>query len=139
MASRFNHPFEPYDVQYAFMTALYQCLDDSKVGIFESPTGTGKSLSLICGSLSWLRDFKRRQFEVSIAQDANEDDEPDWIVELERTQKRSQALQRREDLEARLQKTREREDRLKQQVRHSGPALKRQVGSPTRLITTTIY
>ncbi|XP_074213512.1 ATP-dependent DNA helicase DDX11 [Camelus bactrianus] len=44
-----------------FMAALYQVLEAGKVGIFESPTGTGKSLSLICGALSWLRDFERKK------------------------------------------------------------------------------
>jgi hypothetical protein len=29
-------------------------------------TGTGKSLSLICGSLTWLRDHKRKKFEDDI-------------------------------------------------------------------------
>lgn len=36
---KFYHPFEPYDVQRQFMIALYQCIEDGKVGIFESPTG----------------------------------------------------------------------------------------------------
>lgn len=57
-AVNFHFPFEPYDVQRAFMKALYTALSESKVGIFESPTGTGKSLSLLCGALSWLRDHK---------------------------------------------------------------------------------
>jgi chromosome transmission fidelity protein 1 len=35
----FHHPFEPYDIQRQFMTALYQSIEDGKIGIFESPTG----------------------------------------------------------------------------------------------------
>ena len=38
------------------MTQLYHTLDRGGLGIFESPTGTGKSLSLICGALKWLKD-----------------------------------------------------------------------------------
>lgn len=36
---KFYHPFEPYEIQRQFMTSLYQCIEDGKVGIFESPTG----------------------------------------------------------------------------------------------------
>ncbi|KAI8507709.1 DEAD H (Asp-Glu-Ala-Asp His) box helicase 11 [Branchiostoma belcheri] len=57
----FPFPFEPYDIQKGFMTKLYQTLEEGKVGIFESPTGTGKSLSLICGALKWLQDHEDRQ------------------------------------------------------------------------------
>ena len=35
----FHHPFTPYEIQLQFMQALYACLDDGKVDIFESPTG----------------------------------------------------------------------------------------------------
>jgi chromosome transmission fidelity protein 1 len=35
----FHHPYEPYDIQKKFMNALYECIEDGKVGIFESPTG----------------------------------------------------------------------------------------------------
>lgn len=36
----FHHPYTPYDVQKQFMSAVYQCLVERKVGILESPTGT---------------------------------------------------------------------------------------------------
>jgi len=67
VAANFHHPYQPYDIQKDFMVDLYDCIEQGKVGIFESPTGTGKSLSLICGSLTWLRDNKRAAFEEHIA------------------------------------------------------------------------
>lgn len=36
----FGFPFPPYDIQKDFMEALYNVLEQGKVGIFESPTGT---------------------------------------------------------------------------------------------------
>ncbi|NWT39317.1 DDX11 helicase, partial [Chroicocephalus maculipennis] len=57
----FPFPYTPYLIQERFMAALYGALEAGRVGIFESPTGTGKSLSLICGALSWLRDFQEKK------------------------------------------------------------------------------
>jgi superfamily II DNA or RNA helicase len=37
---KFKFPFKPYAIQEDFMNALYDTIDKSKVGIFESPTGT---------------------------------------------------------------------------------------------------
>lgn len=36
---KFHHPYEPYEIQTQFMSALYDCIEQGKVGIFESPTG----------------------------------------------------------------------------------------------------
>lgn len=58
---QFPFPFTPYPIQTSFMSQLYSTLEEGKIGIFESPTGTGKSLSLICGSLTWLKDHEIRQ------------------------------------------------------------------------------
>lgn len=38
--SQFPFPYKPYDIQEQFMRALYRTLNQGKVGIFESPTGT---------------------------------------------------------------------------------------------------
>uniref|UniRef100_H0V1P8 ATP-dependent DNA helicase DDX11 n=1 Tax=Cavia porcellus TaxID=10141 RepID=H0V1P8_CAVPO len=57
----FPFPFPPYSIQKDFMAKLYHVLEAGKIGIFESPTGTGKSLSLICGALTWLRDFEQKK------------------------------------------------------------------------------
>jgi chromosome transmission fidelity protein 1 len=36
----FHHPYTPYDIQETFMETVYQVLENGKVGILESPTGT---------------------------------------------------------------------------------------------------
>jgi chromosome transmission fidelity protein 1 len=36
----FDFPFKPYAIQEEFMKELYSVLDQGKIGIFESPTGT---------------------------------------------------------------------------------------------------
>lgn len=47
-------PFAPYGIQEDLMRNMYETLDSGLIGIFESPTGTGKSLSIICSALHWL-------------------------------------------------------------------------------------
>ncbi|KAM4572841.1 ATP-dependent DNA helicase DDX11 [Odontesthes bonariensis] len=95
---KFPFPYQPYDIQEQFMQALYSALDQGKVGIFESPTGTGKSLSLICGALSWLADYEKKkrqeaaallqQGEASLSTSAAQSSatsssaEPDWITDF---------------------------------------------------------
>ncbi|XP_069484673.1 ATP-dependent DNA helicase DDX11 isoform X2 [Ambystoma mexicanum] len=61
VAISFPFPYQPYSIQEDFMAALYRVLESGKIGIFESPTGTGKSLSLICGALTWLKDFEEKK------------------------------------------------------------------------------
>ncbi|KAL4434873.1 hypothetical protein ABPG74_021212 [Tetrahymena malaccensis] len=51
-----SFPYIPYEIQLEFSLNLYQSLDTKKLCIFESPTGTGKSLSLICGAFNWFKD-----------------------------------------------------------------------------------
>lgn len=114
----FCHPYQPYDIQLDFMTSLYDCIEHGKVGIFESPTGTGKSLSLICGSLTWLRDNQRRLLE----EDAN--DTSDWLAQAERNARRRDFLQEREDLEKKLTKIRQEEARRKQRLSEARPSKK---------------
>uniref|UniRef100_A0AAQ5ZJ84 ATP-dependent DNA helicase DDX11 n=1 Tax=Amphiprion ocellaris TaxID=80972 RepID=A0AAQ5ZJ84_AMPOC len=96
--SGFPFPYQPYNIQEEFMQALYSSLDQGKVGIFESPTGTGKSLSLICGALSWLTDYeeKKRQEAAALLQEGEttlstpaaqssttgSSAEPDWITDF---------------------------------------------------------
>ncbi|KAI0018902.1 DNA repair helicase [Xylariomycetidae sp. FL0641] len=113
----FHHPYTPYDVQEQFMKTVYRVLEqgDGQVGILESPTGTGKSLSLICAALTWLRNHKRLSHENTIRTSADAfRDEPDWIVEQMLKRKREELLQKWEDREARLQKIRAKEKQLEE-------------------------
>ncbi|CAF4234563.1 unnamed protein product [Rotaria sp. Silwood2] len=51
-------PFEAYQCQLDYMKAVVECLIKGQNGILESPTGTGKTLSLLCASLAWLEQNK---------------------------------------------------------------------------------
>lgn len=59
----FSFPFEPYTIQLDLMKTVYSNLEDKKFALVESPTGTGKSLSLICSSLTWLRNYQTSERE----------------------------------------------------------------------------
>ncbi|KAI0190706.1 helicase C-terminal domain-containing protein [Xylaria flabelliformis] len=108
----FHHPFTPYDVQQQFMHTVYNVLEqgNGSIGILESPTGTGKSLSLICAALTWLRNYKKRTYEVSIDTAANSfKDEPDWVVEQLLKRKRAEIVDLWEERESNLRNIRARE------------------------------
>lgn len=82
---------EPYPQQIALMDTLLQCLhrkeQDMKksekedcatkkkpraaVMMLESPTGTGKSLSLACSAMAWLRYCEQRDLTVSSSNENN--------------------------------------------------------------------
>uniref|UniRef100_A0A4W6E8L3 Regulator of telomere elongation helicase 1 n=1 Tax=Lates calcarifer TaxID=8187 RepID=A0A4W6E8L3_LATCA len=53
-----DFPFPPYDCQKDYMTKVIECLQKKVNGILESPTGTGKTLCLLCATLAWREHFK---------------------------------------------------------------------------------
>ncbi|KAF7185625.1 ATP-dependent DNA helicase chl1 [Pseudocercospora fuligena] len=127
----FHHPFQPYDIQQQFMEALYDCIEHKQVGIFESPTGTGKSLSLICGALTWLREHKRKTFDEALAKVEVDDDEPDWMTQHAREARSREIRQMRTEFEARLCAVRERERKVKERAAKEERPFKRQKASKT--------
>ncbi|XP_022092483.1 regulator of telomere elongation helicase 1-like isoform X2 [Acanthaster planci] len=54
-------PFEPYDCQQDYMSKVVECLQSGKNGILESPTGTGKTLCLLCSALAWRNTYISQQ------------------------------------------------------------------------------
>lgn len=52
-----DFPFQPYDCQVSYMEKVIHCLQEGKNGILESPTGTGKTLCLLCATLAWRETF----------------------------------------------------------------------------------
>ncbi|CAH8841983.1 unnamed protein product [Trichobilharzia szidati] len=56
----FPYP-KPYTQQLELMQTVYKTLETTSCGVFESPTGTGKSLSLLTASLRWLLDYNAKQ------------------------------------------------------------------------------
>uniref|UniRef100_A0A8C0G6X5 Regulator of telomere elongation helicase 1 n=1 Tax=Chelonoidis abingdonii TaxID=106734 RepID=A0A8C0G6X5_CHEAB len=53
-----DFPFQPYRCQEEYMTKVLECLQKKVNGILESPTGTGKTLCLLCATLAWREHFK---------------------------------------------------------------------------------
>ncbi|KAI8627612.1 DNA repair helicase [Xylariaceae sp. FL1651] len=113
----FHHPFTPYDIQETFMRTVYRVLEqgNGQIGILESPTGTGKSLSLICAALTWLRDHKRKTYEATIDHAAESfKDEPDWVVEQLLKRKRAELFDQWEEREAKLKSIRAKEKMMEE-------------------------
>ncbi|RWS03169.1 regulator of telomere elongation helicase 1-like protein, partial [Dinothrombium tinctorium] len=48
-------PYDPYPFQKDFMHCIIECLASGKIGLLESPTGTGKTLSLLCSTISFMK------------------------------------------------------------------------------------
>ncbi|EPS74466.1 hypothetical protein M569_00277, partial [Genlisea aurea] len=77
-------PYDPYSIQTDFMKFLYQSLERGGISMLESPTGTGKTLSVICSALQWLVDKKNLENAVGNESEklekADQDgDDPDWM------------------------------------------------------------
>ncbi|CAH3126080.1 unnamed protein product [Pocillopora meandrina] len=133
----FPFPFPPYDIQEDFMKTLYDVLENGEVGIFESPTGTGKSLSLICGALTWLKSYEEKKQEeldkalscskqVTTLRDNVIDEDkgkrfnttmPDWVMEFAEKQATQEKEDRVKEERERLEKQRAQLQKLKSELK----------------------
>jgi regulator of telomere elongation helicase 1 len=55
---RVQFPFRPYACQETYMEKVLDALLKSENALLESPTGTGKTLCLLCAALAWQRQQK---------------------------------------------------------------------------------
>ncbi|XP_060973605.1 regulator of telomere elongation helicase 1 homolog isoform X3 [Cannabis sativa] len=52
-----DFPFEAYDCQLVYMEKVIQALQEKCNALLESPTGTGKTLCLLCATLAWRKSL----------------------------------------------------------------------------------
>ncbi|EPS71822.1 hypothetical protein M569_02937, partial [Genlisea aurea] len=72
-------PFQPYGTQLAFMNRVISTLDRSQkeghcYALLESPTGTGKTLSLLCSALAWQQNQKLKNLQECLTHSASRAD-----------------------------------------------------------------
>mmetsp|Transcript_10866 Transcript_10866/g.13742 ORF Transcript_10866/g.13742 Transcript_10866/m.13742 type:complete len:170 (+) Transcript_10866:102-611(+) len=53
-----HFPFKPYPCQEKYMEKVLDALNNSENALLESPTGTGKTLCLLCSTLAWHMEQK---------------------------------------------------------------------------------
>ncbi|KAF6757547.1 helicase C-terminal domain-containing protein [Ephemerocybe angulata] len=109
-------PYQPpYPIQVDLMRHLYTSIEQKAVTIVESPTGTGKTLTLLCASLTWLMDEKNRARKGKMKAVAGGDgvDAKDWVMEqtLARVRREMEADER--EYEENLARARKREEQLR--------------------------
>lgn len=117
----YNHPYKPYETQLELMNSIYTDLlsanneHGTKLALYESPTGTGKTLSIICPVMTYLRDVKlskitQNKGENDVRHDSDsfsfsdDDDDPDWITSSYEQNIGNQALKPFEDFEESIDK-----------------------------------
>ena len=49
-----HFPYKPYGCQLSMLNRVISALNSKQGCLIESPTGTGKTLALLCASLGWL-------------------------------------------------------------------------------------
>ena len=64
-------PYKPYPAQLAYMSEVISALNGKSNAILESPTGTGKTLCLLCATLAWLAFKRKQEFEQNICSNCN--------------------------------------------------------------------
>lgn len=125
----FGFPYTPYAIQEQLMQELFLVLERKQIGIFESPTGTGKSLTLTCGALTWQRQHEQLvrdelQQRISAVEaelrtlQADCAKADDWITAQSNTLVQRQELQQLQKLRTLLQQKEQELEQIKHRRKH---------------------
>ncbi|QDZ22420.1 DNA repair helicase [Chloropicon primus] len=71
---RVDFPFEAYDCQVEYMRKVVKALEGKSNALLESPTGTGKTLCLLCATLGWLESKKAKEAELDKADEGTSEE-----------------------------------------------------------------
>jgi len=127
-AQEFGFPYTPYAIQEQLMQELFQVLERGQVGIFESPTGTGKSLTLTCSSLTWLARHEElvrsemlasiRGLEQELAKLEQEDEQAkDWLESQGKSRLQREELRKLQHLQELLEQQEQQLVELRQRAK----------------------
>ena len=60
-----HFPHEAYPIQIEYMKEVINACKNKNIAALELPTGTGKTLSLLCSTLSFLKEERKRLYEIN--------------------------------------------------------------------------
>ncbi|ORZ33420.1 helicase C-terminal domain-domain-containing protein [Catenaria anguillulae PL171] len=104
-----HFPFPAYPSQLQMMSKIIAALNNKQNALLESPTGSGKSLAILCATLAW------RQHEAVARQTRYERDMAEWEAKMKEWSEKCKR-DKAERIKAKLaEKEREREERKQQQ------------------------
>eukprot|EP00026_Physarum_polycephalum_P000577 Phypoly_transcript_00578.p1 GENE.Phypoly_transcript_00578~~Phypoly_transcript_00578.p1 ORF type:complete len:1233 (-),score=182.25 Phypoly_transcript_00578:64-3762(-) len=66
-----DFPYNAYESQLIYMEKVIQALQEGKNALLESPTGTGKTLCLLCATLAWRQSYLEHH-KVVVGQDSSQ-------------------------------------------------------------------
>lgn len=82
----FGFPYPPYGIQEELMASIVRACDEKRPAILESPTGTGKSLSLFCALNHWLNNYAAPSDNDTDAENCTNSDVPSWVRDFQASQ-----------------------------------------------------
>ncbi|KGN45355.1 regulator of telomere elongation helicase 1 homolog isoform X1 [Cucumis sativus] len=74
-----DFPFDAYDCQLVYMEKVIQSLQEKCNALLESPTGTGKTLCLLCATLAWRKSLGEFSSGRSVSNSQNIEGDPNVL------------------------------------------------------------